>query len=183
MNHEEQRVAALRHSLKDAGIGREYHERSLKEVDDQLFAAASGPIVVNAKSGQGIIFLGTDRATDAAILTARALHLQGVGSKVVYLPQLVSWLHHNSDDLLAVETAQCLTILNWVQNGESPLTRWQQATVETLLQERLDEGRTFFAQATRTAEGTGWWSETFVDRITRVSTTWSLPSEHRSRAS
>jgi hypothetical protein len=172
-SHAEQRQRAIRASLVNAGIGRAYHERHLSDVAPALVDPAKD--LARVRSGHGYTLVGTDHAYDAAVVMARALHLQGLPVVIVPLRRLVKWIEHETVEMAWVQSCEALFITGFFDPslGECPLAGWQRHDIEELLNDRIDNGGAFFPQVTRNLERGGWWSDTLIRRIARLNTVWS----------
>jgi hypothetical protein len=168
MNHQEQQVAGVRESLTNAGIGPAYHYKTLQEVAPDLVDLVGGPIRDAAKDGRGMVLVGGVQAYDETILIARALHLQGVRSLVTHLSRLIRWSEFDGDEIARVGEAQALFVLKFTSPGECPFTRRECRIIEDLIEARIDNGQAFFAQVGCTLKGSGWWSDEFVERVSRA---------------
>jgi hypothetical protein len=164
MNHLEQKVAGLKESLTNAGIGAAYHRKTLCETAPDLFGQIT-TLIDDANNGKGIIFTGETRAYDETVVTARALQLSGVPCFITHLTRLLCWIEVDADQLHRLDEVQALFLLRFSAEGESPFTNYQRQRIEDFLEARIDSGHAFFAQVSGTLRGSRWWSEGFVKRI------------------
>lgn len=166
--HEEQKQRALADSLRSAGIGSAYHRRSLteKEFPPALFDWVSSP-QEHIAAGRGWTFTGGPASYDAAMLMARGLHIQGLGSLVVPSSRLASWVRADAPDLDRVMEVRALVVTGFYEDyHEPPMQGWVAAGVEEVLTARLDENRTVMLQMGKTFDSDCWWTRNFVSMVT-----------------
>ena len=174
-DHQDQQLKAVTTSLINAGVGTAFHKRHLGDVAPALVEPAKGPLLTTAREGRGITLVGRDRAYDGAVLLARAMHLQGVGSLVVPLRRLVKWLEHDTEDATRAANVSALFVTNFFDHAvDCPLTGWQLQDVETLFNDRIDNSLANFPQVTCILGRGGWWSDTLVRRLARLNSVQEL---------
>lgn len=167
-SHSEQKAKALWDSLSNAGIGRSYHRRSLSEVGSaELVEWVTNPFE-HLRNGEGWTFIGTTLAYDAAILTARGLHIQGQGALILPLHRLTRWVD-TEYQLDKVQEAKALFVTGFYETVHAPpLTAWQVQGIEEVLDERLDDSRPVFLHMEKRFDGQAWWTQRFRERIENV---------------
>ena len=165
----------VRTSLSRAGIGRAYHARSLAEFPDthptRAFFRRISPADIRA--GRGFVLLGANPLDyDAFVLSARLLHLNGVGVGLVNMTDLIDHITRVDRDK-RIERATALFVKGFYapQRGiPAPYDPREMRRVQHFLDDRLDEGYPVFLQAAEplTPQQPGWWREDFVARLMRV---------------
>lgn len=170
-NHRRQIDDGVQQSLLRAGIGRAFHRRSLTELPrgEQLAAWVRTEAKADLAAGRGWTVQGTGiGAYDHVVLLARAMHLSGMGVRVVPLRKLLKLIEVEAEDAEELAAAPALFVTDFVQHygrGECPLSGLQLMDVETFLTARLDDGRPFFPQVSRPVEQAGWWSPSLAQRL------------------
>jgi hypothetical protein len=167
MNHLEQQVAGLCEGLSAAGIGSAYHRRTLRETAPDLFENIDN-VATSIDDGSGIIFVGGARAYDEIMVVARALFMKHIPVMVVRLLTLARWIVDDYEDLHKAVSAQGLFVLGFADTSDCPLTYRERRLIEEFVSDRIDNGGAFSAQASGTLKGSGWWSDEFVERISRA---------------
>lgn len=163
-------------SLNRAGIFREYHNRSLREGKHPIHAELL-EWVGNARSdyGKGLTFVGGAEAEDAAILTARGLHVSGMGIRLRSLVSFVAMMMNEREDFREMlGQAQTLAITGMgPQHGEprnEAFTLREIRTLEAVLVEWIQQCNRLILHSPVSGFG-GWFSPTFVQRVARVNET------------
>lgn len=137
----------IRASLSEAGIGKRYHDLSLSDVKHgagMLGCLKRHGAAIRSK-GQSLAFHGLGM-TDAIIMLARGLHINGVGCKVTPLVRLRGVIN-NSEFREQVNEADVLVILNAQDTNRcNPLHDSVAAEIEYLIRKRHDDGRSVFMQ-------------------------------------
>lgn len=174
-NHRRQIDDGVRASLTRAGIGTDYHNRSLAEApggDDLVkWVTANGRTFF--RTGGVAAFVGrSSRATNAMMLFARALHLSGVGVRVTNLPTLVRILDRDDTEALArLEEAPVLVVTRFyapATRTDCPLTGWQSLMVEEFLTERKSNGNGLVSHVYEPFDrqtSPVWWRPDFLEAI------------------
>lgn len=165
--HADQRKKALAQSLRNAGIGTGYHNRSLSEdpFPQDLFDWTSDPYA-DLTAGRGWNFVGGATAYDAAMLTARGLHIQGQGSLVIPCSRLASWVRADAPDLDRVLSVRAVFVTGFYEDHhEPPMQGWVAAGVEEILTERMDNNQSVMLQMGKPLDGDAWWTTRFAGMI------------------
>ncbi|WP_349621563.1 hypothetical protein [Azospirillum argentinense] len=168
--------AELRDSLRRAGIGRAYHDRSLTEIPAAapLVEWLRGPFKQDLYEGRGWTVIGDGLpAKDAAMLLSRSVHLMGQQVRVVPLVRLISEVARPGDLMSEIQQARCLVLTDVFQQygtGDCPYTGWQVASAEAFLGDWLDDQKPLLVHAAKRLAGT-WWSASFAASLARANTT------------
>lgn len=163
--HAEQKAKAIWDSLTRAGIGRAYHRRSIAEVGAPTLHDWVQSPFESLRAGEGWTFIGTGAAYDAALLTARGLHIQGQGALVLPLHRLARWVDtdHELDKVFA---ARALFITGFYETVHAPpLTGWQVQGIEEVLNERMDDSGSVFLQMEKPFDADTWWTQRLRERL------------------
>jgi hypothetical protein len=136
----------VRLSLFEAGIGRRYHDLMLGDVKHGAgmleYLKRRGKAI---RQGQGVAFHGIGM-TDAIIMLARGLHINGVGCKVVPLVRMRG-LINDPEFREQVMDADVLVVLNAQDtNRGNPLHDSVAAEVEYTIRRRHENGKAIFLQ-------------------------------------
>lgn len=136
----------VRMSLAEAGIGKRYHDLTLGDVRHGAgmleYLKTNGKAI---RAGQGVAFHGIGM-TDAIIMLARGLHINGVGCKVTPLVRMRG-LINNAEFREQVVDADVLVVLNAQDtNRGNPLHDAVAAEVEYTIRRRHENGKAVFLQ-------------------------------------
>lgn len=155
LNPEQKRALeeGRRRAMTSYGVGPRYHDRSLTELKngDKLVKWVTETAPQAISKGNGLTFIGIGApATDAAILTARALNSKGISAYVLTMTTLVRWVEKpalaGTDAWTRMTSAPALVIPNFysrtpVYGNGSPLEYWQSRALEDFLMERLNANK------------------------------------------
>ena len=136
----------VRASLLEAGIGKRFHDLSLNDVEHGkgmlAYLTQHGKAF---RSGRSVAFHGVG-ATDAILMLARALHVNGIGCRVVPLVRLRQFIS-SPEFREAVDDADVLVILNAQDTRRgNPLHDSVAAEVEYQIRRRVENNRAVIMQ-------------------------------------
>jgi hypothetical protein len=147
-------VAAISKDVKEglsrAGIGRAYHDRSLREFgpvgEEMMDLLVGNHIRDRVRNGTGMVLHSKHRlARDYFLLTARAMFLSGIAVKVVNPVYLVELREDDLwEDLQQYMDADCLFLTPFWEPLPSPFDRRQVTRLERQLLDRLDNKKPLF---------------------------------------
>ena len=179
-SHRRQIEEGVRQSLIKAGVPRPFHDRSLRDIEGGVPVAdwiiTEGKKVV--RTGGGFTLYASGRkASDLMILSARAYHINGVGSLLLDSVRLVKAITERDELLLErIDTARALFVHRFYfadGRDDQPFTAYQRAAVESLLIERWNRGAACFLNFDKRhdSRGSPWWRPGFLDVMGSYNTT------------
>lgn len=173
-SHTEEKARAVWDSLTRAGIGRTYHRRSIAEVGSEALDEWVRSPLASLRQGEGWTFIGTTEAYDAALLTARGLHIHGHGALVLPLHRLARWVD-TEHELDRVYNVKSLFVTGFYETVHTPpLTGWQVQGIEEVLEERLDANRSVFIQMEKPFDAEAWWTPRLRERLDNINRSLTL---------
>lgn len=158
-SHDDQRRAALIQSLREAGIGQAYADRSLGDTEtgqklkDWLLTNR-----LDVMGGAGFDFRGESRElVDLVNMTGRSLILMGLYTQLIPLVRLPKLLR---EEETAVELRRVghLIIRDFETSHENPLRAYEIAEIEALIEDRMNDNKG--VSVVRKGGIRGWWSAT-----------------------
>lgn len=175
-NHSRQISEGHLASLRAANIGASFHERQLGElgeVGERIAAWAKAEAKDHFKAGRSVYIRGKGAlALDALMLTARALHLLGIGTYVTTPMGLLSAIRAEDETVAdRAEAVKVLTIQRFYSPADAadmPVTPYHRALLEDFLLSRLQEGKPLLLGGTIPLGSSAmWWRPDFLDEVTR----------------
>ena len=166
--------ARLLDAMRSAGIGQRFLNLSLRECGEEGNKLAdlwtSKELSGLLAKGFGFTFHGP-ASVALSMATARACVLLDTKTQVVWLGRLVQALRDDST-LAPFEEADVLLILGFVDDSgdDTPLTRGERLSIETLIRERIDECQPTLIQAELlpTTKAPLWWSSSLIRQLGTV---------------
>ncbi|MBL0372607.1 hypothetical protein JJB09_11265 [Rhizobium sp. KVB221] len=177
-SHKQQISEARRQSLIRAGIPVSVHDMSLstlgEDVGKQISDWLTDPGYTSLKSG-GVTWaldLRSNKALLTTQLTARVLHIRGLGCKVVHLGRLIRMVEtRDYDGFEDLMTPQALFVLDFYYAATKPTERdfsgYQRRQIQDLLTDRVGANKSNVLQicnphklSPRLAD---WWEQPFLD--------------------
>lgn len=166
--------ARLLDSMRSAGIGQRFLNLSLRDcgAEGNRLADLWGSKEFSGllSKGLGFTFYGPS-SVELSTATARACVLLDTKTQVVWLGRLVQALKDDAS-LAPFEEADVLLILGFVDDSgeETPLTRSERLSIETLIRERIDGCQTTLIQAEvlPTVKAPLWWSSSLIRQLGTV---------------
>lgn len=152
-------------SLSRAGIGKRYHDMSLKDFGERGSRLIEWVREKRAavRDGRGMVMVGED-CHDLMAMTARAFHLGGSGVMCVPLVRAPGLIY---EDKLReqLDDADILVLFAFQKVGDMPLKPSTFAEVEYLIQSRRDDNKPTFLEVPLGTEQkpfvmdsfSGWW--------------------------
>lgn len=172
--HQKQIDAGVRFSLTQAGIGKEFHDRSLHGVGAASairewflaegrahFARGLGVIV----HGQGPI------SRDCFVLTARAVHLASIGVMVTSLPRLLDAMETRFEEYVDRATGCNALFLTefyepMAETDPCPYSPREMRMLADLIERRLDDQKSVSVYATAlVGRATKWYPARMLNRL------------------
>jgi hypothetical protein len=173
-NHKRQIDEGVATSLKRAGVPANMVHRSARELanGEELAGRLTGDFKDHIAAGGLLTVTGSGRAArNCVILSARALHIQGVGCKILSLSALAQLLANpntSEEDLARLFQMKCLVIQRFYYpdgEGDQIMTYRTRSLVEDFLLDRMDEGRGHLVHASTippVEDPAKWWSRDFI---------------------
>lgn len=171
-NHRRQIDDGIQASLRRAGIPSKLFRATLTSIPegDELVQWIKAEGRAFFSEGGTFVFIGEPPAADrAALLFGRALHLMGIGVRVVSVQTLVKALDGDDDDFIAkLDEAPVLVLTRFYSPEDAddrPFTRWQTMLVEDYLLERQSLGKGVVLHSYRPfgdMNAPNWWRRDFV---------------------
>ncbi|MFG1210934.1 hypothetical protein V5F72_00760 [Xanthobacter flavus] len=180
-SHAQQKEAAVLRSLQESGFRKRYHHMTFDAVEHpeawRIKEWVSSRTALSQSPGRGFVFVGGTGMEDFAMVTARALHLQGQKTLALSLTTLHLAMSEEREERERIEdrmdaaSVLLLTKCGPIRQGDDFLTPREARRIDNVLDNWISDGRRLLMHTSVPLRSVTWFAGDLVKRVALVTET------------